>query len=397
MLQNSRDLQLVRTDLELARVAEKKLRARYLPRLSARAEAGINNETDQDVSDDYSDVTLGLNLSQDLLNMPYIYEIKAASWRTMAADARYKEVEQKLLHQFLLAWAAYWKALRQIEAGVENREILNRYRENARFRYDAGSLTITDVRLAETRYQEALSQTSRFLRDKVRTRETLKTIILSSVPRTVVLFGDGMGIDHLPEADAALNAHPKLAPLKAEAMVYKLRIKQHRSGHLPALKLVSSLDYQLEGQLASSYYPYTEARVGILLDIPLYSGGEISRETETARLQKSSLEVKIRQAREILLSDMETDRFNLTQSREEIAIARRQLVYAEQTLEGMNDEYEMGTRSSTDVFDVQADMIRAKLSLVEAKEQHARFLANYLLSLGVLDVSMLKHLSGDEP
>jgi outer membrane protein len=297
------------------------------------------------------------------------------------------------LLKLTLNWAAYWKALRQVEIGNENKIILDKYRQNTRFRYDAGELTITDVRLAETRFQASLSKENKFLRELNRTKESLREIIKMPIPGDVDLFQVSIDKAWFPEPENALKNHPSLQPLLAELSALELDIKKQKSGHLPTLEFVSNYEYQFQGEYKSSRYPYTDGQIGLNVNIPIYEGGSVVYGTREVILRKQRQVVEIMKLKDEILRDIYSDKFDLDQSAGDIAIAQQQLIYAKETLDGMNEEYELGTRGSTDVFLVQADMINSKLDLISTKEQHVRFLMNYLFAIGKLDTATLENLS----
>lgn len=389
----SPDITIRQTDIQISTVVEKKSIAKYLPQLSGKLDASTNSDKYEDSSNHYSESAAGLTLSQDIIDLQKLYDIKSSRQSVRAARASLDSTCQVVLQEFAIAWAVYWKAIRQMEISKINIDILDQYRENSQFRYDAGELTVTDVRLSQTRHQAARAQHNRFQRELNRTRQVLKEIIKKDPPKDVRLFRLEFENALSHKAASDLNTHPQVIPLIKARTAIDWDIKKERAGHCPRLGLVSSYEYQFSGEYNTSRYPYTEAQIGLELNIPIYNGGIVNDNTKEMLLKRMQQNHKISILRDEIVRDIQTAEFNLEQSLEETHIAKQQLAYAQDTLDGMNEEYEMGTRTSTDVFLVQADMINAQLSVVQAEEQHAQALIKYLFALGKLTLPVLQTFS----
>lgn len=393
-IQDSTDIRMSKQDTEIARSLSEQSRSKYLPQITGKIEANSNHEHYEDSSsDDYGESLASVSLTQEIINFQRYYEIEGSEQRIVSAQAVERNIVQVVLQEYGVAWAAYWKALRQVDVGEENVSILNKYRENSQIRYDYGELTITDVRLAETRYQGALSQMTRFSRELNRARNVLQEVIRRTAPEDVDLFYLETDEALALRGQETLLEHPAVKVLSEERSAIELDIKQEESGHLPNLRFVSSYDYQFSGDEDSSKYPYGDAKFGLELSIPIYSGGYVSEKNREAVQKKVRKSTEIIKTQEELVRDIESNEFNLEQSFEEITIATQQLNYAQETLAGMIEEFQMGTRSSTDVFLIQADMINAKLLVIQAQEQYSRALINYLYSIGKLSLSSFQKFS----
>ncbi len=393
VVKNDPDVRAAGKEVELSRISAMKSKSTYLPNLSGNVKGGVTADDYEDSSNDYGEVSVSLNLTQDIINYSKYYDIKGAEQRIKTAESNLVNARRKVLLELGLSWAAYWKAAGQITINGDNLKILDRYRRNSQERYDAGELTVTDVRLAKTRYQAALSQKSRFLRELFRSRKTLGEIIKMPVPDNVVLYEMSMEKIPFPEPAAAVNGHPAVQPLIDELAAVEFDIKRQRAGHLPTLELVSSYEYQFEGEHDSDRYPHTEGNLGLEVNIPIYSGGSVTHGVSAAIREKQRLQIRLAQLKDEIIRDMESDKYELEQNLAEIEISRRQMEYAEETLDGMNEEYELGTRTSTDVFLSQADMINSRLEMIVVREERAGLLMRYLYSIGKLNLQTLRKLT----
>ncbi len=390
LISRSPEVRIALKDLELARTEKSIAMAKYLPTVSGTVGTGENRETYQDQSNHYSDLSAGLSLSQEIFNMSKLHGIKGAEKRIDTARAKIEQAKQAVIMELALAWGAYWKALRQSEVSDEDISILEDYLESSKTRYAAGVLTITDVRLARTRLQGAQSQKIIFSRQVHRTREALREIIKMPVPAKVNLFIAALAETTLPDPGRLVQTHPAVRPLMIEVSALDEDIDREKADRLPTVQLTSTYTYEWDGEYRSSRYPHEESRIGVELNLPIYTGGSVTHNIRKAAQKKQRHLIALQEKRDEIMRDARAATFDLEQSARELAITRKQLEFARQTLSAMNEEYELGTRSSVDVFLAQADMINSKLSLISAREQHARFIFAYLFALGQLDIPILK-------
>lgn len=389
-IEKSPEVNIALKDIELAEADQSISLSGYLPQLTMKAEAGTAREEYQDDLNTYEDLSASVNLSQELLDMSKIYGIKGADKRFDGAAASLIEVKQDVLLELLMKWGEYWKAKRQQEVNKENLDILNSYRDAAKTRFDAGELTITDVRLAESRYQTALSQKLLFLREERSAKEALEQRMDSLPPSDVALFELDIDAVTFPEIEEIIQVHPSMVPMKIELLGREIDIQEQRAKHLPTLKTVARYKYQGQGEEESSRYSYDEGYVGLELNLPIYTGGNVSSQVKKTLSKKSQQLQKIHELRLQLSRDIQTAKSDFEHGAAEEEVTKKRLEYAEETLKWMTEEFDAGTRTSVDVFLTQSDMINAKLDLVATHEQAVRFAFRYLYSMGMLNINTLK-------
>ena len=111
---------------------------------------------------------------------------------------------------------------------------------------------------------------------------------------------------------------------------------------------------------------YDAKSAGVVLNIPLYSGGKISAEEQQARIatqmakeQQASKELEIKDEVESLLIDIE--HYNKT-----IDAKKAQYEAAKATKDVLDGRYKEGLGTYIEILDAQASMLAAKLGLLEA-------------------------------
>ena len=390
VLAESPEIHISRQDMEIAATEKKIVRSSYLPQLTFNIEGGGVTENYSDNDNDYGELSTTIALSQNLIDMPQLYEIRSSDIRYKKAVANYIQAQQNILYELALNWSEYWKNLHRLETGHKDVDILSAYLEGAKIRFEAGDLTITDVWLAESKLQGSKAKLLRYTREVERAKEALQKTTGTPAPKSIDLISFNENNQLFPSLDRALAYHPFLQPLLAEQQALDQDVKREKAGHLPTLATVARYKYQPAGEYDSERYPYNEGYVGIELNLDLYSGGGTSARTKKALGNKIRQGFEIADVKRELTRKILTAQSNYQQSGEELLLSERRLQFAKQTLEGMIEEFQTGTRTLVDVFLSQAEMTTARLEVIDAKEQHTRFIFDYLHALGLLNIETLQ-------
>ncbi len=111
---------------------------------------------------------------------------------------------------------------------------------------------------------------------------------------------------------------------------------------------------------------YNTITAGIVINIPLYSGGRVSTEAQKVEIsaqiskeQKRSRKLALKEELGNLLLDIK--RYNKT-----IAAKKAQLYYAQETEKVLDGRYKVGIATYIEVLDATSQVLNAKLGLLEA-------------------------------
>jgi len=387
-LNESPEIEAARKDVQVAESQYKVVIAEYLPQLSGSLRTGTITEDYSDSSDTYEETIGSLSLSQEIVDVSKYYSIKKAESEVDVAKAELENRKQTVLLAAAKVWGAYWRTLRQLEVNDENVSILAAFVEGTELRYEAGELTLADVQLAKTRHEAALSQRNRFLRNIAAARDNYRQIMLAPAPPDIALPDIDINSFPLPDDEQAVSDHPSIRPIKNQLEASKMDVKRQRAGHYPTMGLESSVSHQTSGEYATTRYPYNESTIGLVVEIPIFSGGSVYYSTDRAQSAQGSLLARMRDLHDKLVRDLNTARSNYAVNIDEIETARNQVEYAEKTLEWMQEEFKLGTRTSMDVFLAQSAMIDARLQLTVVQEERFTFIMDYLYALGILPVTV---------
>jgi len=142
--------------------------------------------------------------------------------------------------------------------------------------------------------------------------------------------------------------------------------KSAKASHYGSIDAVGSYNH------ISSLNTYDSKLLGVTLNIPLYSGGRVSAESQKAEIgaqiakeQKASAQLALKEESQNLLTDIKKYRFT-------IEAKKAQLDSSRQTTALLDGRYKEGLATYIEVLDATALELNAKLGLLNAKYQLAQ-------------------------
>ena len=146
----------------------------------------------------------------------------------------------------------------------------------------------------------------------------------------------------------------------------KLLHKSAQASHYGSIDAIGSYNH------INTLNEYDSKLLGVTLNIPLYSGGRVSAESQKveigaqiAKEQKASAELALKEESENLLTDIKKYRFT-------IEAKKAQLDSSQQTTALLDGRYKEGLATYIEVLDATALELNAKLGLINAKYQLAQ-------------------------
>ncbi len=142
--------------------------------------------------------------------------------------------------------------------------------------------------------------------------------------------------------------------------------KSAQASHYGSIDAVGSYNH------ISSLNEYDSKLLGVTLNIPLYSGGRVSAESQRAKIgaqiakeQKASAKLALKEESQNLLTDIKKYRYT-------IEAKKAQLNSSQQTTALLDGRYKEGLATYIEVLDATALELNAKLGLLNAKYQLAQ-------------------------
>lgn len=309
---------------------------------------------------------------------------KSAEAAVEAARAGLLSTEQNI---FQSAVEAYMNVLRDealVELNRNNSVVLRRQLEAANDRFQVGEITRTDVAQAEARLADSISRLIQAEGNLRSTRANFERI----VGRPPESLEDPLVPADFPESEEAaltiaLENHPDIEAAKFNEESSRHTIRATSGQLLPSLEVEGSLSSGRE--LAGAGTNNDTARVGAVLTVPLYQSGSVYSQVRQARQINSQrmqeIEETVRGVRESVIQSWEL----LETSRSRIG-ANEEAVRANTiALEGVEQEAQVGSRTTLDVLNAEQELLQSKVDLVTARRDQYVAIYTVLAAIGKLN------------
>ena len=367
-------------------------------------EVVITNNTDflQESETLQWDVTL----RQAIFDYGSWMNLRKANKTVAQAEIDYLAAEQDLIIRVANAYFNVLAAEDTLEAEQAARQAIEKQLDQAQKRFDVGLIAITDVQEAQAAYDQSIANEITSKRNLATAKESLRAIT-DSYPGQLNKPDNNLPLimpNPQSEADwVETSLEQNLSYLSAQVGVEiaKSEIKVQRSGHLPTIGIqASKRDIDTDSFRSDSGSEFTPADneninegVGVQLNLPLYSGGQVtSRVRQAVARHRASKEKLERVARET--TRIARDSYLGVISGIATVKALQQSVKSSATaLQATEAGYEVGTRTTVDVLDARRRLYSSQKNLAISKYDYLKNILQLKQAAGTLTQSDLEQIN----
>ena len=282
-------------------------------------------------------------LSLEDLQASLVYEVKSF-YQLMVLKSEAIKVRQKDLDSKV---AYYEQAQALVKEGLKTQADASRF-------LSAVYLAKNNLYEAKAEYEKAKNSLSLYMGEDIEDGVELQTNIIKQ---------DANFDKNIVKEILDTNYDLKISDETIQKNI--LLRKSAKASHYGSVDAVASYNY------IDNLNSYDSKLVGVSLNIPLYSGGKLSAESQKAEIasqiakeQKASKILALREQIESLLIDIK--RYNKT-----IQAKKAELEASQETKKVLDARYEEGLSTYIEVLDASSLVLNAKLSVLEAYYQKA--------------------------
>lgn len=335
----------------------------------------------------YNNSEFGLNVSQVVFNFAEWSSFQQSKATVKQATAEYGAAYQTLMVQVSQLYFNVLQARDVLDyTRVERQAVAQLYNQNLQ-RYKVGLGTITDVYDAKAQLDNIISQEIAAKAALLNANEAL-TAITGQTYTGVKGLQDNIPLmrpnpENLTDwLDTANRQNLNVLANQYAVDAAKEQVNIEFSGHLPTLNAVGSYTRLIAGDNGTGKVNETDGAVGLQLNIPIFTGGQVIAQTQQAQYNYqtalSNLEATLRQTTENTSQQYN----NVVAGANQIQADRQAIISNESSLKSTEAAFKVGTRTIVDV-------LQAQTQLFDTQVNYATDLYSYLL-----DVLQLKQQAG---
>ena len=321
-------------------------------------------------------------VQQSLFNRQSDLSIEQADKSVDVAQATLKAAEQDLIVRVAQAYFDVLSAEAALTSVIANEKAIAEQLASARRNFEVGNATITDTREAEARYDLARAQelvsrndleVKKVTLDQLVGRNGVKPLALA-LPAALPAVAPADTGEWLRMAEAD---NPSLQQARIALDVAKLETDKSRAGHLPTLSLQASWDKahsngqaDIAGTTYNSRTNGFTGQVGVVLNVPLYSGGAVdNRVKETVLLQEQARNT-LEGARNSVIVGTRTAFLGVQAGLAQIKALEAAEVSSKLALDATVLGYKVGVKVNIDVLNAQLQLFQTQRDLAKARHDY---------------------------
>jgi outer membrane protein len=319
---------------------------------------------------------MSITLSQPIFRgFKTVEGIAAAKSNVEAGRQQLLSTEQTVLFNVAAAYLAVVRDRQILAIRQQNVSNLQKQANAANARFQAGEVTRTDVSQARARVSGAQGDVAS-AKANLEGSIAAYTSVVGHKPGKLKYTRLGKTPSSLNRAlSTAQEINPRIlaAAFVRDASLHDVEVA--KGDLLPELNVTAQGSRTEQPQKG---FDWSEsASISGVLSIPIYQGG---REYATIRQSKqtsSQRTIQIIEAVRAVREQVTSAWYNLVSSAQAIASAKSQVAAAALALDGINQEYSVGSRTTIDVLNAQQEVLSARLGQINA--EYSQMISSYQL------------------
>lgn len=240
----------------------------------------------------------------------------------------------------------------------------------------AGAGTRTDIDEAQARLDMTIAQELEARQNRDHTRRQLQALVNQPVDRLAPLDVARLPLSR-PTPDSiedwtgrAEQNSPEIRALKARAEAARHQVTVARAGHHPTLDAVAQWSKSDRDNLTSPSSRYRNKALGLVLRVPIYSGGYVESTVRQALAEQEQAEATLEAQRRDLGLRVHQEFRGVTEGILRIRALEQAVRSAEQMVQSNRRSLQAGSRTVVDVLNAEQQRMETLRDLAQARYRY---------------------------
>lgn len=344
-------------------------RAGLLPVIDFTANTTYNN-TNNPQTVRYNTLLYGATLTTPLLNLAAWFQYQQVDDQIKSAVATYEDAKQDLIVRVVTQYFTILKALDDLIFARSERKAFARHLEETRQKFNAGVIAITDVNVAQAKYDNANAQEI-FAANELSNQEEIMGEITGLPAKNINILRNAITL-HRPQPDdidywvtSAIEQNLGLKAKRYDVAVAKKNIAIQKAGHYPTIQANGATN--VSKSVPPAPVIFNDNSIGATLTIPLFNAGKIIAQTNQARFEYDAAKQKALETERTVVSNVRQAYRGILTQISQVAALQQSVISNKSALDATQAAFEVGTRTIVDVLNAQSDLLRAQSDLSKSK------------------------------
>ncbi len=274
---------------------------------------------------------------------------------------------------------------KSLEASKKNFDSVSRFLEEVKLKFQLGSATITELKNAESAF--SIAETNYFSAEQ--NYKVSLTTFKSIVGQEAINLEDYVNIDNDLNYENTLskvyNDNFNMLIALNNIKIKEIDLSKEKSSNKPTIDITASTEYS-DGSRIDPGSESANASIGLTITIPIFQQNIDKSDIRKINSQIIQSEIEYEDLKESLNIEVSNYFKNYLVSKSSLNSSLLNIEYANTLLESTQEEYNLGTKSITDLIDAETTLLNANVDYFNANKN---YLINYF-NLLALDGSLIK-------
>ncbi|MBF0444583.1 MAG: TolC family outer membrane protein [Magnetococcales bacterium] len=344
-------------------------RAVVLPTVSLDWQSSYTNSDWQDGSTNYDPHSLSLKASQTLFNLSAIREMDRVDPQVKSLERDLEGVRQRVYFSLIQAATALIESREVARLAKNNLEVTEHHLEATRARFSVGEVTKTDVSQAISRVAIAKAAWIRQNGDSLIVAAKFQEI--AGIP-----FPDGLQIpivlsdlptQNLDKLIPLVKNRPDLLSAQYRLQGEKQLIEVTKAGHYPTLSLQTSGSRTWNPATSTTDNAIDAFSITLAASLPLYSGGLTTAQINQAKSNRDNKQADLDLLRLQAVRELKQVLAKIQSAKATDVALKTAVTATQEAKDGVDQEYQVGSRTSLDLLDAQNELFSAQIEQVKSQ------------------------------
>ncbi len=304
-----------------------------------------------------------------------------------ASQADLNILEQEILFSAAEAFFNVLTSQKIVELREVNLDVLNERLEVAKIQFEVGELTLTDVAQSEARLSLSQANLAEARANLEKSKAIYKSII-GVIP--INLSNDFINFTLPTSIEEALSIanvkSPYIKFAEKSELSSRYGIKSAKSKLLPSISLIGEFSNSEEMLFNTDGDAYQLMGV---LSMPIFSGGLNWSNIRKAQEINIRDKFQLTEAKRFVTQEVKSAFAQYNSSLIKVNSSKKQFEANKIALEGVKEEFELGTRTNLDVLDAEQEFLDSQVSMISSENNSKLSMFYLLLSVGSLNPDVL--------
>ncbi len=319
----------------------------------------------------YGSYEYGLTLRQPVYRKELFTDLDITRANISAAEAKYKAAQQDLISSILEKFFKGLAARDNLEFLISERKAIKEQLDYTQKRYKVGKTTITDYLEAKAAFDLADAEV---IAAKDLLNDSLDEIeeMTGEPPKRLAPLGskfapkkpDPTDVEHWVKQ--AEENNPGLIAARFQVESSRHEVTRFKAGHHPTFDIIAK--YKTEetgGRFGDS--TVDDASIGLRLEFPIYSGGQVSSRVREAVARHEETKDQLLGTQRKVIKETNKVYRNTINALSRISALKLAVDSTRAAVKSIRAGYKAGTRTNADLLRAQRELFKAKLDYAAAK------------------------------